>query len=184
MLSRNRQIEVNENTQTVPTIWVSHLQICAHINHYFHFQDTMTELFLFPACPYTLKEKIRHPALKWNVELNCMWNVNILMLSCLVQGPNSSAGVIWAIMDLNSVTKALIVSSCHETGVTGGKLVHWARPPLWTEEWRTERMMDTGSGRCRTGRGKANLPCCCWDEGQWQTHYRVERRGEEKSRGV
>lgn len=47
-------------------------------------------------------------------------------------------------------------------------------------------MMDTGSGRCQAGRGKADLPVVTWKKVS-DKHSRVERREggkKEERRGV
>lgn len=168
MLSRNSQIEVNENIQTVPTIWVSHK--FAHILIITFISRTRWQSSFYFQHVLILKEKIRHPALKWNVESNCMWRHFKVPVILYVWFRALTAQLHWAIMDLNSVKKALIVSSCHETGVTGGKLVHWGTPASVNrrmKDWDNDgRWKWEVSGR----KGEGKSTCCCWDEGQWQTN--------------
>lgn len=60
------------------------------------------------------------------------WKINHVILSgeeaIWVQGPDSSAEVIWA------VKHSQIVCCCYKTGLTGRTLVHWTHPSLWSKE--------------------------------------------------
>lgn len=108
------------------------------------------------------------------VEFYCIWkqvsvsfffkflSLSVKRTTFWFRGTDSSAGVIWATMEFGTVKQALTVSGYNETGLAGGKLVHWAHPSLWAEEWKTERMMDARSGRCQVRGGKADLPVVAW----------------------